>query len=283
MTFHASASAEPDSVTRAVVVSHDISEELAQEAELAKARENIENQRSQLAHISRLSMMGEMAAGIAHEVNQPLTALANYVRLAKRLFKSESVEGDMLGDTLEKIEGQSLRASQVIRHIRDFVKKPTQGKDLVESTKLVRDILELARIEAKELNMEVVCGQENELEGCSALLRIEEVQIQQVALNLIRNAMEAMKYAGMCGKVRFLLIQPDSKYLRFEVVDEGPGVTEEVRRNLFIPFTSTKESGMGIGLTLCQSIIHAHGGEIGYLPNPDKGSTFYFTLPTQEA
>jgi two-component system, LuxR family, sensor kinase FixL len=277
VAFHASSSMEQNSATHAVVVFHDISEELAQENELVNARESIESQRSQLAHVSRLSMMGEMAAGIAHEVNQPLTAVVNYVRLANRLFKKDPIDKELLGSTLTKIERQCLRASQVIQHIRDFVKKPMEGKTLVRAGKLTSSILDLANIEAKELGIEVVCECDNEMPD----LNIEEVQIQQVALNLIRNAMEAMKSAEITGRVKFSVKQPNAKQLRFEVIDEGPGVTEAIQKNLFSPFTSTKESGMGIGLTLCQSIVHSHGGEIGYTPNQEKGSTFYFTLPSE--
>jgi len=277
VAFHASSSTRPDTETHAVVVFHDISDEIAQELELAKARESIENQRSQLAHVSRLSMMGEMATGIAHEVNQPLTAAVNYVRLAIRLFNSDQTDRDVLANTLEKIEAQCLRASQVIQHIRDFVKKPRQGKDIVAGDKLVSDILELACIEAKELDIEII----SEGNKCLPGLYVEEIQIQQVALNLIRNAMEATKSIKSRGIVRLVVTVSSAEKVRFEVIDEGPGVTEEVKRTLFSPFTSTKESGMGIGLTLCQSIVHSHGGEIGYMPaeQSGQGSIFYFTLP----
>ncbi len=275
VAFHVSPAEQGTSSTHAVVVFHDITDELAQEEELRKARKSIENQRSQLAHVSRLTMMGEMAAGIAHEVNQPLTAVVNYVRLANRLMKSENTDRDMLQSTLVKIEAQCLRASQVIQHIRDFVKKPMQGKESVAGGKLVRDILDLANIEANELGMVI----ESQVADNLPDLYVEPIQVQQVALNLIRNAMEAMKFANMAGTVVLNVQHEGQNVIRFEIIDQGPGVDEEVRQNLFSPFNSTKASGMGIGLTLCQSIIHSHGGEIGYYPNSGKGSTFFFTLP----
>ncbi len=262
--------------THAVVVFHDISEELEQEQELNKARQSLDAQRAQLAHVSRLSMMGEMAAGIAHEVNQPLTAIVNYVRLAARLSKAEVVDKDTMASTLEKIESQCLRASQVIQHIRDFVKKPLQGKEIVTGAQLARDIIELAEIEAKEHGIMLVA----QVEGGLPNLNVEEIQVQQVALNLLRNGMEAMEQEGVEGSIRFVVKAQSPDKIRFEVADAGPGVKEELRGSLFSPFFTTKKSGMGIGLTLCQSIIHSHNGEIGYTPNDLGGSTFYFLLPT---
>ena len=150
-----------------------------------------------------------------------------------------------------------------------------QGKVQVSGNKLVADIFELANIEAKELGIQIISDCNNYLPE----LNVEEIQIQQVALNLIRNAMEAVKSVGARGSIRIVVTSDNADSMRFEVVDEGPGVSDDIKQTLFSPFNSTKESGMGIGLTLCQSIVHSHGGDIGYLPNHPQGSIFYFTLP----
>ncbi|ABC31894.1 Signal transduction histidine kinase [Hahella chejuensis KCTC 2396] len=277
VTFTVTPTARDDHATHAVVVFHDTTEEIRQAEELEAARQSAEAQRSQLAHISRLSMMGEMAAGIAHEVNQPLTAIVNYIRVANRIAKAEQLDKALMDETLKKIESQCLRASQVIQHIRDFVKKPLQGKEILSANTLAKDILELAEIEAKEHGIELRAN----IEPLLPELYIEPVQVQQVALNLLRNGMEAMGHANMRGSVKFKVAQANGKGILFEVTDEGPGVAEEHQNNLFSPFFTTKKSGMGIGLTLCQSIIHSHGGEIGFRPGESGGSTFYFTLPVR--
>lgn len=283
------------SSTQAVVVFSDITDKLAQDRELEQARLRLEAQRAQLTHVSRLSTMGEMAAGIAHEVNQPLTAIVNYARLASRQLVSlknrvsATEELSAAEETLEKIQQQSLRASDVIQHIRDFVRKPTEGKARMSANTLAESIIQLARIEANQLAVSM------HVEIASGLpdLRIETVQIQQVALNLLRNAMEASltaseqeadggessKGASHAEGVRFRVFrQPQGNVVNFEIEDSGSGVSEDNQSFLFTPFFTTKKTGMGIGLTLCQNIVNAHGGKIGYKAL-EKGSLFYFSLP----
>lgn len=265
--------------TRAVVVFQDIQDELSREAELARTKSYLEDQRQQMAHISRLSLMGEMAAGIAHEVNQPLTAVVNYSRVAHRLLKKTGeLDRGSLDETLSKIEGQAERASKVIQHIRNFVRKPTEGKESVDVLALAEVVLELAHIEVRSLRADISCSWPETLPAVSA----EPIQIQQVALNLIRNAVEACAQAGIAPKVEFIL-RGEANKVCFIITDNGPGVSEAHQQQLFQPFFTTKETGMGIGLTLCQSIIHAHGGEIGYRREADGRSTFYFWLPVSSS
>ncbi|MBK8970177.1 MAG: response regulator [Hahellaceae bacterium] len=269
---------QPNHPTRAVVVFSDISDEIQREQELESVRANLESQRSQLAHVTRLSMMGEMAAGIAHEVNQPLTAIVNYSRLASRLIKkAPDIDTTMLQETLDKIQKQSERASQVIQHIRNFVKKPTEGKIVLSSSQLAHDILELAQIEARELRAQLFAEFEEPLPE----IDVEPIQLQQVALNLIRNAMEASASQPGGAIVRFTVKRVGPRQVEFRVADNGPGVAESHRAQLFHPFFTTKKTGMGIGLTLCQSIVHSHGGEIAYEPGEQGGGQFYFRLPVR--
>tara|TARA_R100000306_G_scaffold62575_1_gene74070 strand:+ start:41424 stop:43037 length:1614 start_codon:yes stop_codon:yes gene_type:complete len=280
----------PDSAssTHAVVVFRDISDKLAQDRELEQARLKLEAQRAQLTHVSRLSTMGEMAAGIAHEVNQPLTAIVNYARLASRQLVSlknrvtATRELEAAAETLEKIEQQSLRASDVIQHIRDFVRKPTEGKARLSATELADAIIQLTGIEAKQHAMTLKV----DIDPSLPELRVEAIQIQQVALNLLRNAMEAsLSTASNTVHFRVYHDKAGDNHVHFEIEDRGSGVTEENQPFLFNPFFTTKKTGMGIGLTLCQNIVQAHGGRIGYQPakqnDPavESGSLFWFSLP----
>ncbi len=262
------------SETWAVVVFHDISDELARREELREARESLESQREQLATISRLSTMGEMAAGIAHEVNQPLTAVSNYVRVARRLLDSEPPKPGKLREALEKIEQQCLRASEVIQHIRHFVKRPLNEYSVVAPADLVEELRALAEIDVRHHSMTL----EIKVEAGLPRIRGDVIQIQQVILNLIRNAVEASVEAGVHAGVTLHVFHRDDQ-VYFEVCDRGPGLTEAQAAKLFTPFFTTKAQGMGIGLTLCQSIIHSHGGKIGYCPNPEGGAIFHFSLP----
>lgn len=249
----------------------------------------LEAQREQLAHFSRLSTMGEMAAGFAHEVNQPLTAITNYSRVALRLL-GENLEDNcvdnkkMLASTLNKLEAQSHRASEVIQRIRGFVKKPETGKTLLDIRSLLSDVVQFAEVDVKNNNGQVVL----ELPDTLPQVEADEIQVQQVALNLIRNALEATTACQIntdedIGKL-FVTVSAyaDQQAVWVEVKDHGCGLSEDAEQRLFHPFYTTKGGGMGIGLSVCQSLIQAQGGKIGFKRNPDRGATFYFSLPISE-
>jgi len=246
----------------------------------------LEAQREQLAHVSRLSTMGEMAAGFAHEVNQPLTAITNYSRVAHRLLGDDPedntvVNKKMLEATLNKLEAQSHRASEVIQHIRGFVKKPKSGKTIFDVTSLLSDVVQFAEVDARNNRGQI------RLELPDGLPEVEAdtIQVQQVALNLIRNALEAtsiwQQENETNGEPLFVLVsaKADRQFIWIEVKDHGCGLAEDAEQKLFHPFYTTKGEGMGIGLSLCQSLIQAQGGKIGFRRNPDRGTTFYFSLP----
>jgi len=246
-------------------------------ADNIEMRQKLEAQREQLAHVSRLSTMGEMAAGFAHEVNQPLTAITNYSRVAHRLLGDVSqpdiADKKMLATTLDKLEAQSHRASEVIQRIRGFVKKPKAGKEVLDIRSLLEDTVKFAEVDARNNRGTVVLSLSEEL----PMVEADAIQIQQVALNLIRNALEATSLVE--DTAVYVKAYEDQEWLWVEVVDHGCGLAPDAEERLFHPFYTTKGDGMGIGLSLCQSLIQGQGGKIGFRRNTDKGTTFFFSLP----
>ena len=248
-------------------------------------RQTLEEQREQLAHVSRLSTMGEMAAGFAHEVNQPLTAITNYSRVAHRLLGDISdphiANKKMLAVTLDKLEAQSHRASEVIRRIRGFVKKPKAGKELLDIRSLLSDTVKFAEVDARNNSGAVALSVSDDLPKVEA----DAIQVQQVVLNLIRNALEATSLSAQEGtppsNANIVLVKAyeDRGCLWVDVIDQGCGLAPDAEQRLFHPFYTTKGDGMGIGLSLCQSLIQGQGGKIGFRRNTDKGTTFFFSLP----
>lgn len=268
-----------DELRGAVVVFRDITAELDNEKALDEARDLVQEQRDQLAHVSRMTTMGEMAAGVAHEVNQPLTAITNYARVAKRVMAKDNPDVGLLSETLEKIEAQSHRASEVIRRIRRFMKKPAAGKEVISLAALLDDTRQFAEVDIRNNDGGIEVSVADDVQDVCA----DPVQVQQVALNLIRNALEATRSANSLEPVRVRVTMADSRFARIEVTDSGTGLSEENEAKLFLPFFTTKDEGMGIGLPTCRSLIQAQGGEIGYLRPESQGACFYFTLPVAGA
>lgn len=264
-----------DDLHGAVVVFRDITAELENEQALEDARELVEEQREQLAHTSRLTTMGEMAAGVAHEVNQPLTAIANYARVSKRMMSVENPNLSLLQETLDKIEAQSHRASEIIRRIRRFMKKPATGKEVLSVSALLEDTRRFAEVDARSNDGAI----ELFLPGDIPDVQADPIQVQQVALNLIRNALEATRSAGVARPVEVSASVADERCVRIEVRDHGTGLAEDAEEKLFLPFYTTKTEGMGIGLPTCRSLIQANGGDIGFERPEDGGARFFFTLP----
>ena len=264
----------------AVIVLRDISEWVKSEETLRLTREELESQRQNIAHIERLSTTGEMAAGIAHEVNQPLTAVANYSRVAKRLLQGESFDKSKLAELLDKINTQSVRASEVIQRLRSFVKKPDVGVSSVDANEMIRDVIALAEVDSRINDILVHFEPQRDL----PIISVDVVQIQQVALNLIRNAMEAMaasdsRQQGVLVTTGLEAGAANQSVITFKVIDYGVGIEEKEGGSLFEPFYTTKRHGMGMGLSICQSIVSNHGGDIGFSSSPGTGTTFYFSLP----
>ena len=233
---------------------------------------------SELVHVSRLTAMGEMASGLAHELNQPLSAIANYLRGSVRLLdKGDPADTPRLRDALDKAAGQALRAGDVIRRLRDFVGRGEVERRVEALSQMVQEASALALVGAKELGVRVTMGFDPKVDRVLA----DRVQVQQVVINLIRNAMDAMPVVER-RELRVTTRDQGDGFTAVLVSDTGPGISEEVRERLFQPFTTTKKEGMGVGLSICRTIIEAHGGTIWADSNADGGATFAFTLPRGE-
>jgi len=236
--------------------------------------QRLQDLQSELLHVSRLSAMGQMASALAHELNQPLTAIMNYVKAATRTVSAlEGPQVEKAREWMEKATIQTARAGQIIRHLRDFIEKRESSRSYENLNKVVEEALALGLVGSADTNVKVHL----ELDHAIPTTLIDKIQIQQVLINLIRNAIEAMHESPR----RDLTIRTKSEDGGVEVgvSDTGPGLSADVAARLFQPFVTTKEKGMGIGLTICQSIIEAHNGRIWAIPNQDGGVEFRFRLP----
>jgi len=229
---------------------------------------------TELARLARLNELGEMASTLAHELNQPLTTIANYAQGSKRMLQAlpEDVAGT-LQEALGEISAQSLRAGQIIRHLREFVMRGATVESAEDIRKLVEDAGALALVGSREQGVRTVF----DFAPGADIVWTDRVQIQQVLINLMRNAMEAMRDSER--KELVVRTELEGTFVAVEVSDTGPGIAEEVSAQLFKPFTTTKPGGMGIGLSISKTIIEAHGGNIGVSRNVNGGATFRFTLP----
>jgi two-component system sensor kinase FixL len=230
---------------------------------------------SELLHVSRLSTMGEMASALAHELNQPLSALANYLRGSQRLLEDCTDERvSAVREALEKASTQAIRAGEIIRRLRDFVARGETEKGIESLKKLVEEASALALVAAKERSTKI----QMQLDPVADLVIVDKIQIQQVLLNLFRNAIEAMQASPRRELVVMTTPIADAM-VEIAVADTGTGIPPAVMSRLFQPFVTTKKTGMGVGLSLCRTIIEAHGGHISVHPNPAGGTIFRLTLP----
>jgi two-component system sensor kinase FixL len=230
---------------------------------------------SELVHMSRYTTLGEMASTLAHEINQPLTAIANYLKGCRRILeRMEGTSVPLLRDAVNQAAEQALRAGDVIRHLRDFVARGESERHVESLPRLVEEASALALVGAKEKGVRVVVAFDEKAQTVLA----DRIQIQQVLINLILNAIEAMADSPR----RILTISTRALeaegLVEVDVVDTGPGLDPGVAAQLFQPFVTTKKHGMGVGLSICRTIVESHGGKIA-ASKPDGGGTrFSFTL-----
>lgn len=233
---------------------------------------------AQLAHVSRLTTVGEMAAGLAHELNQPLSALTNYAHGILRRLQSGSVDDAMLRTALEHITVQAARASEIVRRVRSFVSKDDQRRANTSINELVHHGIDMVDLDLRRNAVSV----ELELAENLPQLHMDAVQIEQVIINLLLNGIEAMRHART-EMPRFVLRTGlDGRNVSFTAADNGPGIDPAVADQIFDPFFTTKERGMGMGLSICRSIIEQHGGRLWVEPSPTGGAVFTFLLPVPE-
>lgn len=229
---------------------------------------------SELLHMSRLSTMGQMASALAHELNQPLAAITNYLQGSRRLLEQNSDERLVqLRDALDKAGDQALRTGQIIRRLRDFVARGETEWRIESIKRLIEEISALALVAAKEQSVRVIF----QLDPSVDLVLVDKVQVQQVLLNLLRNAIEAMETSERRELVVSTKPAADNM-IAVSVADTGTGIDPKIAPQLFQPFVTTKRQGMGIGLSISRTIIESHRGKISMEPNPGGGSIFRFTL-----
>lgn len=245
----------------------DLTERQESEAKLEEAR-------SELARLARLNELGEMASTLAHELNQPLSAIANYVQGCRRMLERIDEEhANRMRGALEETAKQALRAGDIIRHLREYVTRGETTKNPEDIKTLVEEAGALALVGSREQGIKSVF----DFGQVDYPVLVDRVQIQQVLINLMRNAMEAMREADR-RELR-VTTRADGERMHVEVADTGTGISEEIAERLFQPFVTTKAGGMGVGLSISKRIIESHGGEMTVLRNEDGGATFRFSLP----
>jgi two-component system sensor histidine kinase TtrS len=256
----------------AVVVFRDVT--LRMEAE-DEQRKHL----AELAHVARLSTMGEMASSIAHEVNQPLAAITNYTRGCIRILKSGSNKQNELMDAMERTATQAERAGEIIRQLRQFIRKGEADRKQVDLNDLVKEVVVLVEPEARKEGVVI----RKELCDAQLMVDVSPIQIEQVILNLARNAIEAMGETDRLA--RYLVIKSSEEpqdMVTCSVTDTGQKIDQSLLEKLFEPFVTTKEQGMGLGLSISRGIVEDHGGMISAHTNPQGGTTFSFILPRSE-
>ncbi|MCK4710889.1 MAG: PhnD/SsuA/transferrin family substrate-binding protein [Gammaproteobacteria bacterium] len=263
---------ENNATIGSVVIFRDISERKKAERQARKFRHD-------LAHMARVSTMGEMASGMAHELNQPLTAISTNADACIRLTELSNLDKDTLSDTLEVISLQAKRAGAIIKQLRNFIRKDMPQKNLVNLNEIVREVLVLISQSLNEnsINLQL------QLDDTIPDVQAQHIQIDQVILNLVKNAIEAMQEHKTSHKT--LLIKTeliDNKKAKVTIADSGKGIDETIIQRLFTPFSTSKKNGMGLGLSISEGIINEHGGKLKLKSSSGQGSVFQFTLPLQQ-
>jgi len=260
---------------------HSVAERLGRVAERLDAEKKLDEKenelRSRLTHLTRIGVVGEMASSIAHEVNQPLTAVATYAQACRRMIAAGLAEEGEVLEALDRISAEAMRAGDIVHRLKALVRKHESQRTDVDVNDLVRDIERLASVDARLhdtiLRLDLAPG----LPSAVA----DGIQVQQVLLNLIRNAIDAME--GVETRQREVVVRSEEGEgdIRVSVSDNGCGISEALNSELFQPFFTTKKEGLGVGLSISRSIVESHGGRMWYMRNPGGGTTFFFTLPTR--
>jgi two-component system sensor kinase FixL len=277
ITWRGVALRDADNVANGVMLSgEDITDQRRAETEAHRALERMNN-------VSRLATMGEMAAGISHELNQPLAAIANYAQACARLLRMPSADMPEISGALEQIAAQALRAGEIIRRIRSLVRNEDVRRELQDINELIREVHGLLASDARVHDGRL----ELDLAPVLPKVTVDGVQIQQVLMNLVHNAFEAQGTEAARGaegrgtgfEVRIATRATDAGDVEVSVSDFGPGLAGEVEQKIFEPFFTTKPAGTGLGLAISRSIIKAHEARLGYRANQPRGACFYFVLP----
>jgi two-component system sensor kinase FixL len=266
---------ERGQITRFFGTIHDVTDRHRVEVEARQLQDR-------LTHFSRLSTMGEMAAGLAHEVNQPLTAIAAYAQACQRLLATARGLPEGVLHALAQIDAQALRAGEVIRRLRHLVRNREVKRETIQVERLLDDLRTLAEADARAHGIRLLVDCEPGLPTVEA----DPVQIQQVVLNLVRNAIDSIVATPTAPRELALgarIAEADAETLEFMVEDHGPGVPDSAVDQVFNQFYTTKPGGTGLGLAISRTIVRAHGGRLWYSPVEGGGARFHFTLPISPA
>ena len=242
--------------------------------ERQQAQRRLQDLQGELGHVSRVSAMGTLAAALAHELNQPLTAISSYMEASRDLLDQDVTPEvrEMLKEAFTETAAQAIRAGQIVRRLRDFIARGEAERRVESLYKLVIEANALALAGGGDRGVDVLL----DIDPAGDAVLVDRIQVQQVFLNLVRNAIEAMEGCP----VRKLEIRSmrEGDCVRVTVADSGPGLDPDIRARLFEPFQSTKDAGMGLGLSICRTMIEAQGGRIWAEPSPLGGTAFHFTL-----
>ncbi|TRX00903.1 PAS domain-containing sensor histidine kinase [Candidatus Methylobacter oryzae] len=251
---------------------------IVRDVSLRKHRERQDKEHlDELAHVTRLGLMGEMASGIAHEVNQPLSAISSYTQVSLNLIDAEDPDLIKLTEILYKTQQQALRAGRIVHRMREFVKSHAKHRSSADINSLIHEAVSLCISELKQNGIRLTF----ELESKLPLIDVDHVQIEQVIINLIRNSVDALKTSHV-KQQRHVAIHSRLTHnngIQVRVKDNGPGLDAEQQQKILTPFYTTKADGMGMGLSISRSLIEAHDGSLHFNSQPGKGTTFYFILP----
>ena len=253
---------------------HDLSGRRAQEEQRRAAEEAVREARERLTHVARISTLGEMATGLAHEISQPLTAITIYAQAAERLASQEVPDLSEVLPALRQINAQSLRAGEIVKRLRSLVRNRRSHEDLLNFNTVVRELAVLVEADARTNGVQLLIDLGPDLPGVLG----DTIQLQQVMLNLVRNAIEAVQAEG-CERVVHLRTRLSEVGVEMSVSDLGPGLDPAIRDRLFEAFATTKPEGTGLGLAISRSIVESHGGQLAWRANQPRGSCFHFSLP----
>lgn len=254
--------------------------DIVRDVSLRKHREQRDKEHlDELAHVTRLGLMGQMASGIAHEVNQPLSAISSYTQVSLSLINTEVPDLAKLAEILYKTQQQALRAGQIIHRMREFVKSHAKHRSTADMNTLIYEAVSLCSDELRHSGITLKFELKNNLPP----IYVDYVQIEQVIINLIRNSVDALQSlpAKQQRQIAIHSQLTSNNGILVRVKDNGQGLDEDQRQKILMPFYTTKADGMGMGLSISRSIIEAHDGTLYFNSQPGKGTSFYFTLPIQ--
>lgn len=233
---------------------------------------------AELAHVSRISSMGSMATSLAHELNQPLTAVSNFATAARDLLDDPTAENlELAREAMAECADEAIRAGKIVHRLRDFIKRGETEPQIVDLRRIIQEAAALALMNGDGRGVDF----ETSLDPSINKVLVDPVQLQQVLVNLLRNALEAMLESPH-KHLRIATARAEGNFVHIAVADSGPGLATSVAERLFHPFNSTKADGMGLGLSICHSIVQAHGGKIWVEPSEFGGTAFHFTIPLAE-